>query len=191
MPNKFLLDTNFFLLLITIDQELAETIRQKGCPYCGGPLHLADYPRSPFGIPSHCRGSFDSRLSFCCGKCRKRTTPPSVRFFGRRWFPAPLLVFISALMHGVNQRRCEQVKRHFGIVVSERTWRRWRRWWSETFITTPFWQQARGRLPPADQFIHGPFPRVLLSAFQGKIKEKLILLLQFLTPLTAGVLRAV
>jgi hypothetical protein len=191
MPDKFLLGTNIYLLLNEIDQELAETTRQKGCPYCGGKLHLADYPRSPFGLPPQLRDSFEYRLSFCCSQCRKRTTPPSVRFFGRRWFPAPILVFISALRHGVNQYRCEQVKRHFGIVVSESTWRRWRRWWSKSFVTTSFWRQAKGRLPPADQFIQGPFPRVLLNAFQGTIKEKLILLLPFLAPLTAGILRAV
>lgn len=191
MPNKFLLDTNFYLLLNTIDQELANQTKQKGCPFCGCTLHLADYPRSPLGIAPAFRDNYESRFSFCCGTCRKRTTPPSVRFFGRRWFPAPVLVFISALMHGVNQRRCAQVKRYFGITVSESTWRRWRLWWREAFIATSFWQQAKGLFSPADQMMCGPFPRVLLNEFQGTVKEKIILLLRFFSPLTAGVLRAV
>ena len=190
MSQNFIFNASFHLLLNTIDQEFANKAKQQGCP-CGGKLHQADYPRSPFGIPAAFRASYDERFSLCCDTCRRRITPPSVRFFGRRWFPAPLLVFISALMLGVNERRCALVKRHFGITVSESTWRRWRRWWRESFTATPFWQQAKGLLPPADQVMQGPFPRVLLDIFQGKLIERINLLLQFLAPLTAGILRAV
>lgn len=191
MSQNFLLNASFHLLLNTIDQELADQVKQQGCLFCGCKLHMADYPRSPFGIAPPFRDSYESRLSFCCGTCRKRTTPPSVRFFGRRWFPAPLLVFISALMHGMNQRRCEQVKRHFGITVSISTLRRWQRWWRDLFIATSYWQQAKGLFLPADQMMCGPFPRVLLNEFKGMMNEKIILLLRFLSPLTAGDLRAV
>jgi hypothetical protein len=114
-----------------------------------------------------------------------------MRFFGRRWFPAPLLVFISVLMHGMTQRRCEQLKRHFGITVSKSTLRRWQRWWRESFMATKFWQQAKGLFPPSNQMMGGPFPRVLLNEFKGMVSKKMILLLRFLSPLTAGVLRAV
>ena len=191
MSQNFLLNASFHLLLNTIDQELADKTKRQGCLFCGCKLHLADYPRSPFGIAPAFRDSYESRISFCCGTCRKRTTPPSVRFFGRRWFPAPLLVFISALMHGVNQRRCDQLKRHFGITVSESTLRRWHWWWRELFMATKFWQQAKGSFLPSDKMICGPFPRVLLNEFKGLVSEKIILLLPFLSPLTAGVLRAV
>jgi len=191
MSQNFLLNASFHLLLNTIDHELADQTKQQGCLFCGCKLHLADYPRSPFGIAPAFRDSYKSRLSFCCGTCRKRTTPPSVRFFGQRWVPAPLLIFISVLMHGVNQRRCEQLKRFFGITVSESTLRRWQRWWRELFVKTSFWQQAKGLFPPSNQMMRGPFPRVLLNQFEGKVREKIILLLRFLAPLTAGVLRAV
>jgi hypothetical protein len=190
MSQNFLFDTSFHLLLNKIDQEFAEKIRQQGCS-CGGKLHQADYPRSPFGLPALFRANYDERFSFCCNTCRKRITPQSVRFFGRRWFPAPLLLLISVLSLGVSNRRCAQVRRYFGIFISESTWRRWRRWWRESFMATPFWQQAKGSFLPTDQIMQGPFPRVLLAEFQGKIEEKIILLLRFLSPLTAGVLRAV
>jgi hypothetical protein len=192
MSQNYLFKASFHLLLIKIDQEFSNTIKQQGCP-CGGQLHQSDYPRSPFGLPAQFRDQYNERFSFCCAICRKRITPQSVRFFGRRWFPAPLLLLISVLTLGVSKRRCAQVKRHLGITISESTWRRWRRWWSEVFITTPFWQQAKGSFPPTDQITQGPFPRVLLTAFQGKIKieEKIHLLLKFLAPLTSGVLRAV
>lgn len=191
MSQNFLTNASFHLLLNTIDHELADKTKLQGCRFCGCKLHLADYPRSPFGIAPALRDGYASRLSFCCGTCRKRTTPPSVRFFGRRWFPAPLLVFISALMHGVNQRRCEQLKRHFGITVSESTLRRWQWWWRESFMATKFWLKFKGSFSPSDQMICGPFPRVLLNEFKGMVNEKIILLLQFLSPLTAGDLRAV
>src|SRR6266568_1834893 len=118
MLHKLLLNATFHSALISIDEELAENIQKKGCP-CGGELHQANYPRSPSGIPSLFRSNYSERFSYSCDTCRKRTTPQSVRFFGRRWYPAPLLIFISALMLGVNERRLEQVKRHFGIVVPE------------------------------------------------------------------------
>jgi hypothetical protein len=190
MSQNFLSNASFHLLLNKIDQELANKVKEEGCP-CGGQLHQADYPRSPFGLPAQFRDQYDERFSFCCALCRKRITPPSVRFFGRRWFPAPLLLLISVLTLGINKRRCTQVKQRFGIIISESTWRRWRRWWNDFFITTPFWRQARGAFPSTDPVMQGPFPRVLLNPFQGKIKEKIISLLRFLAPLTAGVLRAV
>jgi hypothetical protein len=189
MSHKFLFDANFHLLLNTIDQEIAKETQQKGCIHCGNKLHQANYPRSPVGIPSEFRCAYDERLSFCCDECRRRTTPQSVRFFGRRWFPAPLLILVSALMLGINERRLAQVKRHFGIAVSESTWKRWRRWWRESFMATQFWQQAKGLAPTAIET--RSFPRALLSVFPGVLEEKMRLLLRFLSPLTGGILRAV
>ena len=80
-------------LLIAIDREIAEATRKKGCD-CGGALHQSNYPRSPFGLSAEFRIAYEERFSFCCADCRKRTTPSSVRFFGRRWYPAPLLLLI-------------------------------------------------------------------------------------------------
>jgi hypothetical protein len=190
MSHKFLLDVKFHLFLITIDQEFAEKVRQQGCLHCGNKLHRDNYPRSPFGLPQALREYYEQRISFCCSDCRKRTTPPSVRFFGRRWFAAPILIFISALMLGINERRLMQIKQHFGITVSEATWKRWRKWWRDVFIETPFWQQAKGLVPP-DIETTKPFPYALLSVSRGNLKERIVSLLQFLSPLTGGVLRAV
>ena len=187
MSHKFLSDANFHELLNQIDQALAEQTKQKKCPYCGGELHQANYPRSPFGLLSLFRQYYEERLSLCCSICRKRTTPPSVRFFGRRWFPAPVFMLINLLSLGVNERRLSQVKHHFGINISESTWKRWRKWWRERFITTLFWQQAKGLVPTVD----GSLPKGFWKIFKGAPAEKIRLLLQFLSPLTGGVLRAV
>lgn len=191
MSQNFLYNASFHSLLNTIDQELADQAKEKGCSYCGNQLDQADYPRSPFGLPAQFRTAYEERFSFCCADCRKRTTPTSVRFFGRRWYPAPLLVLISVLTLGINERRLTQIKQHFGMTVSQSTWRRWRRWWRESFIETRFWQQAKGQLLPTPAITRGPYPRVLLDAFQGDLEEKIGLLLQFFAPLSAGSLRAI
>ncbi len=191
MYQNFLYNSTFYALLGAIDQEFTNKAKQEGCPHCGGKLNTANYSRSPLGVPAQFRSMFDKRYSLCCDTCRRRVTPPSVRFFGRRWFPAPLLLLISILTKGASGRRCKQIKRHFGIVVSQSTWRRWRRWWSEAFPSTLFWQQSRGLLILTLQAAYSHYPRVLLDMFQGKFIEKMCLLLRFLAPLTAGDLRAV
>lgn len=190
MSQNFLSNASFHLLLNKIDQEITDKAKLQGCLSCGNKLHKANYPRSPAGLPSQFRNFYDERFSLCCNTCRKRITPPSVRFFGRRWFPAPLLMLISALMLGINERRLLQVKQHLGITVSECTWKRWRRWWRESFHKTLFWQQAKGLVPILIE-PNKLFPRALLDLFQGTLQEKTRLLLHFLSPLTGGVLRAV
>ena len=189
MSHKLSFDASFCSLLIEIDRDIAAQIQLEGCTYCGGLLHQSAYPRSPFGLSARLRTHFEERFSFCCATCRKRTTPPSVRFFGRRWFPAPLLVLVSLLRCGINERRLAQVRRHFGINVSITTWKRWRRWWRDSFAMTRFWQRDKGLVP----LVHhsGPFPRALLDAFQGGTGQRMCLLLKFISPLTGGNLRAV
>lgn len=188
MSHKLPFNSSFHRVLVAIDLELAEAIRKKGCP-CGGRLHLSNYPRNPLGIPAQWRTDYDTRLSFCCDDCRKRITQPSVRFFGRRWYPAPLLILISFLVVSINDYRLGQIKRHFGISVSESTWKRWRRWWRDSFTETRFWKQARGSIPASTRTT--TLPRRLVNAFQGLLDKKIILLLEFLSPITAGDLRAV
>jgi len=178
------------LLLTAIDQEIAKEVQQKGCIYCGNKLHQADYPRSPVGLSSQFRNAYSERFSFCCNYCRRRITPRSVRFFGRRWYPAPLFMLISVLTVGISERRLAQVKRHFGITVSESTWKRWRRWWRDSFESTKFWQKNKGNVPITIESIYR-HPRALLVVFQGLLEEKMRFLLRFLSPLTGGILRAV
>lgn len=188
--HRILLDVNLHTMLNKIDQELADEVQLKGCPHCGGILDKADYPRSPLGMYVQFRQIYDSRISFCCRDCRKRSTSQSVRFFGRRWYPAPLFIFISILTCGISDKRLDQMKRHFGIAVSETTWKRWRRWWREAFVVTPFWKNKRG-LFPSDLIAGTPLPRGLFNAFKGRHKEKFISLLKILSPLSAPALRAI
>lgn len=189
MLHKFLENTSFHILLTRIDDTLAEEVQQKGCPYCGGKLHYSDYPRSPFGVSAAFRDYYQSRRSFCCAQCRKRTTSPSVRFFGRRWYYAPFFILINALIGKASARRLVGIQRYLGLTISKRTWRRWRKWWHEYFPTTSFWKKMKGLI--SIHAINGPFPRTLLSPEVKGLEEKVTTLLQFLAPITAGALRAV
>ena len=133
-----------FLLLARIDLALAEEVRAAGCGLCGGPLHDAHYLRKPRGGPP-LPDSLSVRRSLCCGHCRRRSTPPSVLFLGRRVYWGAVVVVVAAL----RQRRpgsasAAVLRRTLG--VSWKTVRRWMDWWAEAFPASRTWRAFRGRL---------------------------------------------
>ena len=69
-------DATFWLFLFSVDQDLAQTARDKAC-HCGGRLHRANYPRKPRGA-DNLPETYRYRFSFCCARdgCRQRVTPP-------------------------------------------------------------------------------------------------------------------
>ena len=87
-------DARIWALLKRIDEAEAAACREVGCPACDGALHSATYPRKPHGLAAELR-SDARRFSFCCNRCRGRVTPPSVRFFGRRFRVAPLFLTLD------------------------------------------------------------------------------------------------
>ncbi len=190
MSHKFLSNSSFHQILNAIDQKLAEQSKEKGCLSCGSQLHKANYPRSPAGLSAPFREYYDERLSFCCVKCRKRMTPPSVRFFGRRWFVGPVFILICILRLGINDRRLMQVRKYFGITMSQLTWRRWRRWWLESFPETSFWQRVTGIVPLCVMESKQSFPRALFNQFSGVFEQKITCSLRFFSSAPGSVLRA-
>lgn len=189
MVHKFLSNTKFHQFLILLDDNLADEIRQNGCLHCEDELNSSDYPRSPFGVSTAFREFYRSRRSFCCRRCRRRTTPPSVRFFNQRWYCAPFFILISALMSKSRKRQLKALQKHLGLTVNKRTLLRWRIWWQTYFPTTPFWKQMKALTP--HQVINGPFPWSILNTYSGQLKEKIIQLLRFLTLITVVNLQAV
>jgi hypothetical protein len=173
-------DPKFYSLLLRLDHDHAEQVRGQGCACCGGPLHVADYDRKPRGGAPWLDEEFCQRLSFCCAACRRRTTPASVRFLGRRVYLAAAVVLVSALRMGLSARRVSRL--HALLGVSGHTLRRWRQWWAEAFVQGAFWSQARGVfLPPLEA---GSLPAGLLERFQGaERRERLLQCLIFLRPL--------
>lgn len=182
MWHKLLRESSLYQALLSIDEELAREVRSGGCP-CGGALHRADYPRKPRGGPEELPSGYESRFSFCCAVdgCRRRRTPSSVRYLGRRVYLGVVVVLLTALTEGVSPRRAAVLRSALG--VCRRTLERWRSWWKERFVATPFWKEARGRLLPVVE--EDRLPRSLLRRFAGRDRRSSVTaLLRFLLPLT-------
>jgi hypothetical protein len=183
MYHELVRDASFWDFLFGVDEDLAERARQLGCS-CGGRLHRANYPRKPSGGGANLPESYGHRLSFCCDRdgCRKRTTPPSVRFLGRKIFLGAVVVLVAAMRQGPSPRRVRELTELFG--ADRRTIERWCTFWREHFPQTPCWKLGRGRFVP--RLSIAELPRALLEAFirQADSREQWRQLLEFLSPIT-------
>lgn len=180
---KVLGDVRLYAILEQIDGELSELARAQGCR-CGGPLHRARYPRKPRGGPAGLGAGYEWRESYCCAVegCRRRTTPPSVRFLGRKVYLGAVVVLVSTLRQGPTPTRVRVLHDLFG--VGERTLRRWRQWWQRRFAEGPFWRAARGRVLPV--VAARDLPRGLVERFAGGASDQACGVLRFLWPITTG-----
>ncbi len=116
MYHVLLRDASFWdFLFFGVDENLAAQARQQGCS-CGERLYCANYRRKPRGGSTPLPEAYDYRLSFCCDRdgCRKRTTPPSVRFLGRRVFLGAVVVLVGAMRQGPSPRRVRELTELFG-----------------------------------------------------------------------------
>ncbi len=184
MYQAVLADAKFHEQLLVFDHDLSATARAAGCHLCGGALHSAQFARKPRGCPAGLGHAYGQRFSFCCAAdgCRKRMTPPSLRFLGRKVYLATVVTLISAMLLGTTPARLARLSTVPGI--DRRTLVRWRAWWRSTFTDSPFAPVAKAALvPPLD--IAG-LPVSLLDRFAGDIEQKLTALLRFLGPLTGG-----
>ncbi len=126
---------------------------------------------------------YGSRLSLCCARegCRKRTTPPSVRFLGRRVYLGVVVVLASAMRDGITAKRTEHLRDRLG--VGRRTLRRWRAWWRGAFAAGGFWKSVRGRFVPPVEV--SALPASLVERFSGEDdRSRLIQAPAFVSPLT-------
>jgi hypothetical protein len=183
MSHTPLVDARVWMLLLEADRELAAEARAGGCG-CGGRLHSARYRRKPRrGLPEELREEYRWRESLCCARCRKRMTPPSLRFLGRRVYLGALVVLVSAVTGGVTAGRAARMEALIG--VSRRTLQRWRAWWLRTFPQTLFWKEARGRLVPSVDELG--LPASLLERFTALAEpadDGWVWCLRFLSPIT-------
>jgi hypothetical protein len=174
---------SFWSFLASIDRDLAERTRRNACS-CGGRLHCSNYLRAPRGGPGDLPEKYHYRFSFCCDRdgCRKRATPPSVRFLGRKVYLGAVVVLISAMRQGPAPRRARELSRLFDVDAA--TIARWQSFWRDQFPQTPFWKTARGRLVPAVEIVSLPFS--ILEAFlrTADQREGWARILKFLSPIT-------
>ena len=169
--------------LFAIDRDFVETARKERCS-CGGRLHCANYLRKPRGTPVQLPESQRLRLSLCCDRdgCRKRVTPPSVRFLGRKVYLGVIVILISAMRQGPSPRRVRELSERFG--ADPQTIARWQLFWREHFPQTPFWKTARARIVPAVEIVGLPYSLVD-SFLSGPSRCRgWTNLLRFLSPIT-------
>lgn len=184
MCHMLLRDARLYALLFQFDADIAERAGREACVICGDVLHRGNYPRKPRGVPTHLVGdSYDERFSFCCSRdgCRKRMTPASVRFLGRRVYIGAIVVLVTAMRYGASPPRLAMLRECFG--VSAQTVLRWRDWWLERFTQSAFWKVARGRfMPPV---LETAMPASLLAQFGAdQAPETWQALMSFLAPIT-------
>jgi hypothetical protein len=150
MWHEVVLDGEFFAKLEMSDAEIAAEVAAAGCRRCGGPLHRGDYERKPRGgIAAVAGEAFRRRFSLCCGRpgCRRRATPPSLRFLGRKVYLEAVVVIA-----GVVARVAETARAILTATgVPARTVSRWGEWW-RTSAQGRWWRSLSGRFvpPPPD-----------------------------------------
>ncbi len=174
---------SFWSFLTSVDEDLAKHAQRQGCS-CGGRLHCANYPRAPRSGIDQLPEDYRCRFSFCCDRdgCRKRVTPPSVRFLGRKVYLGAIVVLISAMRQGPTPRRARELSSLFGVDTA--TIARWQAFWRDHVPQTPFWKEARARLLPVVEIV--ALPLSLAGAF-GRTDDPFqdwVRLLRFLSPLT-------
>ena len=95
-------ERRFYGLLLRVDEDLAAQARAAGCRVCGQMVHAGNFRRKARGVPHGLESDYAWRLSFCCARreCRKRVTPPSMRFLGRKVYLGAVVMLVSALRCG-------------------------------------------------------------------------------------------
>ena len=164
-------------LLEKADLDLAQQVHEEPCPHCGGKLHWANYNRQPRGLDVN-----GIRFSLCCSQdgCRRRQTPESIRFLGRKVYAGLIVVLVSAMQSGLSDPRVALLSKTLG--VSRATLKRWRHWWLSEFVQTRFWKAERSRFMPV--VCESALPAALCERFGVNQESGLLNLLKFLGPIT-------
>jgi hypothetical protein len=172
----------FFALLEQVDEGMARRVAAGGCPRCEGPLHRSDYDRKPRGgLVALAGEAFARRFSLCCGRegCRKRATPPSVRFLGRRVYLGAVVIVASIVALAL--RSAGEIRQQTGVPA--RTTRRWLGWWQGPFLDTEVFVTICARLVGVDR---GRVPASIVDRLAGTPTERVQGMLAWLAPLTTG-----
>ena len=179
MSHNHDLGGKFLDALGAIDKERAVRVQLDGCAHCGGPLDRADYPRKPRGELGEAADAYQRRFSLCCRieGCRRRATPPSVRFLGRKVYFGALVVIASSVGRDtvlVGRGRVGDVR---GVPV--RTVRRWLVWWQITFALSTFWGEAKSLF--AEPVAAALLPASLLARFGDEALRRTLVLIAPIT----------
>jgi len=127
---------------------------------------------------------FELRYSLCCGSegCRRRVMPPSVRFWGRRVYWAPVVMLITALRQGKNPNiTLERLKGLCGVWRS--TVNSWRDYFIKIFPDSLPWRRLSGHVmtKETNRLIHD-----LLSLYYQNTQEPETAMVKCLYGLSMG-----
>jgi hypothetical protein len=182
MFDQVVLGREFFEMLERHDEAITGRVAAEGCPLCDGPLHRGDYERKPRGgLIARAGEEFVKRFSLCCGRegCRKRATPPSLRFLGRRVYLGAVVIMASLVAHALGV--AAEIRAATGVPA--RTTRRWLAWWRGPFISTAVFVAIRARLIGVDV---AQLPASILDRLPGTRDEQVRMLATLLAPITTG-----
>ena len=183
MCHKLLRSASLYALLLRFDEDMATETWRGRCKECGGRLDQGHFPRKP-RVPTWVElpEGYEERFSYSCAVdgCRKRHTPPSARYLGRRIYLGVMVVLATAMQQGLAPWRLSRLREELG--VSRQTLERWRTWWQEAFTESAFWRAAMAAMSPA--VAEAGIPRSLLERFAGEEVESLAALLRFVAPLS-------
>lgn len=174
--------SEFFAGMSAFDREIADRVAAEPCTRCGGKLHKADYPRKPReGAFAPVPETWQRRFSFCCGAegCRKRATPPSVRFMARRVY----LGFVVTITSMIYLKGGSSATSAREMSVPRRTLGRWQEWWTKQFIALQVFVDLRARCVGIDV---ARIPESVVEQLPGTVSERLFSFLQALLPLTSS-----
>lgn len=183
MSHDWFVDDNPLSSLDAEDARVAAEVKADGCRFCAGRLDVASYPRKPRGSALITVGAWlDKRRSFCCARegCRRRATPASLVFLGRRVYVA-VVVLVESLRA---QRVAEPVPLE-RAPPPPRTTRRWLDWFRSTLPKTAVFVAAAGRFWPP--LLPAELPHALVASFDRlgrSVSESLVAALRFLSPLS-------
>lgn len=183
MYHSLLTDARFHNSLFDLDRLIAEQVRQAQCPLCHGHLNQSHFPRKPRGVPEGTHPDYHIRFSLCCATegCRKRFTPPSMRFLSRKVYSCVVIFLIFLLKPSSDESRIEKLNTLLGTQLSVETLRRWRHFWTKEVPQTQTWKRLA-----LSHTLSQSLPVSLLTQFQKTLNPSLKMGLKLILPLTAG-----
>ena len=183
MYHSLLTNARFHNSLFDLDRLIAEQVRQTKCLFCHGNLNQSNFPRKPRGVPDGTHSDYHIRFSLCCATegCRKRITPPSMRFLSRKVYSSVVIFLIFLLKSGSDEARIEKLNTLLGTRLSVETLRRWRHYWIKKVPQSHNWKRAA-----LCHELSQTLPASLLTQFKQPLKQQLQMALKWLLPLTTG-----
>jgi len=161
-------DATFIQSLRQFDRELFLTTQAQGCPHCGGPLDTANYSRKTRGMSQE----NELRYSLCCRRegCRRRRTPRSVRFLGRKVYGAWIVILAVDFCHELGMKG----------KIARQTIARWKIFWKQRLSTSsPFRLWAQGVLRPGVVLTEHPASWIVPFGFPAR--DSWLAILKFFT----------